>query len=120
MDTTQRIRVEDLAKAVLEARNGHPGMCLADMYNPETMPADLKKAHEALDKAVDALYRPRKSFASDEDRLQVLFDLYEGLVKARNGEPAGTDAPKKRRSKRLLEATESAGGGDEGVQAETS
>ncbi|MCR5256906.1 MAG: hypothetical protein K6E40_01950 [Desulfovibrio sp.] len=81
----QQARIRELADGVLAARDEHPDMCLADMYNPESMPEDLLEAHHALDLAVDALYRPGKPFSSDEDRLQVLFKLYEGLVKAKEG-----------------------------------
>ena len=39
------------------------------------MPPDLRRAHQALDKAVDAAYG-RKSFASDAERVAFLFELY--------------------------------------------
>ena len=42
-------------------------------------------AHEALDLAVDALYRPGKPFESDEDRLQLLFQMYEDLIRKKEG-----------------------------------
>ena len=54
-------------------------MTLADMYDPDKMPEPLRAAHTALDIAVDGLYR-KKPFASDEERLQLLFELYEKLV----------------------------------------
>lgn len=56
-------------------------MSLGQMYNPETMPEDLKNAHQKLDAAVDRLYNP-KGFTSDEDRLKTLFAMYADLVKA--------------------------------------
>jgi hypothetical protein len=43
------------------------------------MPADLRRAHNALDKAVDRLYRPAP-FATDRDRVEHLFGRYEALV----------------------------------------
>jgi hypothetical protein len=52
---------------------------LADLYDPDTMPANLRKAHKALDTAVDRLYR-RAPFDSDRDRVEHLFGLYEKLV----------------------------------------
>jgi hypothetical protein len=75
----QRARVEQLAQAVLDARAAHPTSSLADLYDPDTMPANLRKAHAALDSAVDKLYRPAP-FASDRDRVEHLFGRYEALV----------------------------------------
>jgi hypothetical protein len=62
-----------------EARERYPAASLADLYDPDTMPGDLRKAHAALDQAVDRLYRPAP-FASDRDRVEYLFGRYEALV----------------------------------------
>jgi hypothetical protein len=75
----QRDRIEALAQAVLDARAAHPTSSLADLYDPDTMPGNLRKAHGALDAAVDRLYRPAP-FASDRDRVEHLFGRYEALV----------------------------------------
>lgn len=75
----QREKVETLAQAVLDARAAYPTSSLADLYDPDTMPAELRKAHTALDTAVDRLYRPAP-FASDRDRVEHLFGRYEALV----------------------------------------
>lgn len=75
----QRARIEALAQAVLDARAAHPTASLADLYDPDTMPADLRRAHHALDLAVDKLYRAAP-FASDRDRVEHLFGRYEALV----------------------------------------
>lgn len=75
----QREKVEALAQAVLDARAAYPTSSLADLYDPDTMPATLRKAHAALDTAVDRLYRPAP-FASDRDRVEHLFGRYEALV----------------------------------------
>ncbi len=45
------------------------------------MPAELTKAHQALDRAVDRLYR-KKPFESDKDRLELLFGRYRELTEA--------------------------------------
>ena len=75
----QREKISALALAVLDARANHqPGSTLADLYDPDTMPPDLRKAHTALDKAVDQLYR-REPFANDRERVEHLFALYEKL-----------------------------------------
>ena len=71
-------RLESLARAVLDARTAHPEAALADLYNPDLMPPELRKAHQALDRAVDRLYRPRR-FASERERVEHLFVLYERM-----------------------------------------
>lgn len=76
---TQRTKIETLAKVVLDARAAHPTSSLADLYDPDTMPGNLRKAHAALDTAVDRLYRAAP-FASDRDRVEHLFGRYEALV----------------------------------------
>lgn len=75
----QKARVRELAQAVLDARAAHPGNTLADLYDPDVMPRDLRRAHQALDGAVDRLYRAA-AFPSDRDRVEHLFALYERLV----------------------------------------
>lgn len=77
-DAKAQKRIEALAQKVLDARAAHPNATLADLYDPDVMPPDLRKAHKALDQAVDALYRPTP-FASDRERVEHLFMLYEKL-----------------------------------------
>ncbi|MCB0532592.1 MAG: class I SAM-dependent DNA methyltransferase [Saprospiraceae bacterium] len=72
----QKQKVEAAAQAVLDARANYPGSSLADLYDPVTMPPDLVKAHQALDKAVDLCYRPQ-AFTSELGRIEFLFGLYE-------------------------------------------
>lgn len=72
-------KIRALVQAVLDARLAHPKATLADLYDPLLMPPDLRKAHKALDLAVDRLYRPAP-FASDRERVEHLFMLYEKLV----------------------------------------
>ena len=68
--------LEPLAQAVLDARAAHPGATLADLYDTDLMPADLRDAHRALDRAVDRLYRKRP-FSGDRERVEHLFALHE-------------------------------------------
>lgn len=79
----QRKLIETLAGNVLIAREMHPDMTLADLYDPDKMPDDLRKAHHELDLAVEALYRKRP-FENDEDRLHHLFERYEKLVRGKD------------------------------------
>jgi hypothetical protein len=77
-DQKNRNKVRSLAQAVLDVRMNHPESTLADLYDPEVMPNDLRKAHRELDEAVDRLYR-REPFASDRERVEHLFMLYEQI-----------------------------------------
>ena len=68
-----------LVDAVLDARAAHPDTTLANLYDPDQMPMALRKAHAALDRAVDRLYRT-KPFSSERERVEHLFGLYEAMV----------------------------------------
>ncbi|WP_027249303.1 class I SAM-dependent DNA methyltransferase [Planktothrix agardhii] len=74
----QKQKVETAAQKVLDTRAKYPDISLADLYDPLTMPPDLVKAHQALDKAVDLCYRPQP-FVSELNRIEYLFSLYEAL-----------------------------------------
>lgn len=63
-------------RAVLRARSNHPDSTLAELYDPDLMPNELLKAHAALDRAVEKLYRPKK-FISNAERVEHLLALYE-------------------------------------------
>ncbi len=67
------------ADDVLKVRAKFPDSSLADLYDPLLMPPDLLKAHQALDKAVDAAYGV-KSFASEADRVAFLFKRYKDVT----------------------------------------
>jgi hypothetical protein len=54
----------------------HIGACLADSYEPQTMPTELLPAHETLDKDVDKCYRAQ-AFTTDAKWVEYLFELYE-------------------------------------------
>ncbi|MGX9688561.1 type IIL restriction-modification enzyme MmeI [Deinococcus wulumuqiensis] len=71
--------VEQAAQQVLDARTNHEGSTLADLYDPLTMPADLRKAHNMLDRAVDALYG-LKVGSTEAQRLALLLTRYQKLV----------------------------------------
>ena len=86
--------LEPLAQAVLEARAAHPRATLADLYDPDLMPPNLRRAHQKLDRAVDRLYR-RASFKSERERVEHLFALYERLQA-----PLAAEASGKGRSRR--------------------
>jgi hypothetical protein len=79
LDDVAKQALEKLAKIVLDARAAHKGATLADLYDPDVMPEDLRTAHHTLDEAVDRLYR-KAPFASDRERVEHLFGLYEKLA----------------------------------------
>ena len=76
--SSDRSKLEPLAQAVLDARAAHPDATLADLYNPDLMPPNLRRAHQAIDRAIDRLYRA-KGFASEHERVEHLFMLYEKI-----------------------------------------
>ncbi|MFM4842663.1 type IIL restriction-modification enzyme MmeI [Aeromonas veronii] len=75
----QRQEIERLAEEVLLTRAEFTGDTLAKLYDPDLMPDKLLAAHQALDSAVDRLYRDRP-FKDAADRLSCLLARYEALV----------------------------------------
>lgn len=71
----QRGQIEIATQAVINVRSGYPGVTLADMYNPDKMPADLLVAHKTLDATVEIAYGV--DFEGDEEKIVAyLFRLY--------------------------------------------
>ncbi len=75
----QRQAIEAAGQAILEARAMYPASTLADLYDPLTMPTELRKAHQANDKAVDAAYG-YKGDKTDAVRVAFLFALYQKIT----------------------------------------
>jgi hypothetical protein len=73
----QEAAIEEAAQAVLDARARFPDSSLADLYSPLTMPPELVKAHQKLDKAVEKAYG--RSFDDDSQRVAYLFELYQKM-----------------------------------------
>ena len=89
-------KLEPLAQAVLDARTAHPNATLANLYDPDLMPPNLRRAHQTLDRAVDRLYRPG-GFTSERQRVEHLFMLYEKMRAPL--EAARQAKPKRRRTR---------------------
>jgi hypothetical protein len=88
----KRAAIEAAAQAVLDARASFPESSLADLYDPLAMPPALSKAHQQLDKAVDAAYA-YKGQPDDASRVAFLFGLYEQMTN-------GVATPARTKSKR--------------------
>lgn len=71
--------IESAAEEVLITREYYPEKTLAELYDPDKMPQDLREAHAKLDDIVESCY-PGYPFASDEARLECLFKLYEKMT----------------------------------------
>ncbi|MDT8315434.1 DNA methyltransferase [Roseomonas mucosa] len=71
------------AEDILLAREAHYPATIADLYDPETMPADLRAAHERNDEVLERIYIGRR-FRNDTERLEKLFELYTKMT-ARQG-----------------------------------
>lgn len=76
----KRQEIEQAAESVLMARELHTEKTLAQMYDPDHMPENLREAHTHLDRVVESCYRT-VPFHSDEERLEHLFSLYEKMTK---------------------------------------
>jgi len=79
------------AEAILLAREAHFPATIADLYDPETMPDDLRRAHDANDETLERIYIGRR-FKNDTERLEKLFEMYTkmtaGAPKAKGGKRA--------------------------------
>ena len=79
---SQKAKIEQTAQAILDARALYPESSLADLYDEVTMPPELRKAHQANDKAVMQAYGfPIKDF-TESDCVAELFKLYNNLTKS--------------------------------------
>jgi hypothetical protein len=84
---------------ILEEREKHSEKTLAQLYNPDKMPDDLRKAHMQNDFAIERCYRS-KPFESDEERLKFLFKLYEKMIEEEQNNGSLFEKPKKTRKKK--------------------
>ncbi|HAC32723.1 MAG TPA: methylase [Treponema sp.] len=78
----QKTKIEQTAQAILDARALYPDSSLADLYDETLMPPELRKAHQANDRAVMAAYGFSTKMTESECVAE-LFKLYESLTKSR-------------------------------------
>lgn len=67
------------AEDILLAREAHFPATIADLYDPESMPSDLREAHERNDEVLERIYIGRR-FRNDTERLEKLFELYTKMT----------------------------------------
>ena len=77
----QRLKIEQTAQGILDARALYPDSSLADLYDPLTMPIELQKAHIANDKAVMQAYGFSVKDTSEADCVAALMKMYQELTK---------------------------------------
>ena len=70
------------AEDILLAREHHFPATIADLYDPDNMPEDLRQAHERNDEVLERIYIGRR-FKNDTERLEKLFDLYTKMTKTK-------------------------------------
>ncbi|MBK0420594.1 class I SAM-dependent DNA methyltransferase [Leucobacter sp. CSA2] len=81
LSDTAKEQLTERALRVLDVREYHSELTLADLYDPDKMPENLRRAHQELDELVDSIYRKRE-FSSDEERLSLLFEMYAKMTEA--------------------------------------
>jgi restriction-modification enzyme MmeI-like protein len=78
------------AEDILLAREAHFPATIADLYDPDIMPADLREAHKRNDEVLERVYIGRR-FRNDTERLEKLFELYTAISTDKKGPRNGTD-----------------------------
>ena len=77
---TQKLKIEQTAQAILDARAKYPDASLADLYDETTMPPELRKAHQANDRTVMAAYGFDTKI-SEAECVAKLMERYRELAK---------------------------------------
>ncbi|EYD75936.1 Type II restriction enzyme, methylase subunit YeeA [Rubellimicrobium mesophilum DSM 19309] len=90
LTTGQKLSLKCCAEDILSAREAHFPATIADLYDPEGMPANLHEAHERNDEVLERIYIGR-TFKNDTERLEKLFELYTKMT-------TGQGTPKKRKA----------------------
>ena len=76
----QKNLIEQTAQKILDVRGKYPDSTLADLYDELTMPADLRRAHRANDRAVAAAYGFENILDDEPAIVAALFEQYEALT----------------------------------------
>ena len=83
LSAAQKSQLEAHVIEILDAREAHPGKTIAWLYDPQTIPANLLKAHRDLDDTLERIYIGRP-FKNDTERLEHLFKLYAAMIKKKD------------------------------------
>jgi len=75
----QKLELEDSAARLMLAREAHFPSSIDELYDPEAMPDDLRRAHDENDEVLERIYIGRR-FRNDTERLEKLFDLYTRMT----------------------------------------
>ena len=78
--TEQKAKIKKTAQMILDARAAHPDCSLADLYDETVMPADLRNAHQANDKAVMEAYGFWGKLNSESECVAALMKMYQELT----------------------------------------
>ncbi|MGE0048017.1 MAG: type IIL restriction-modification enzyme MmeI [Acidithiobacillus sp.] len=99
MSTTPRLSavLTRCAEDILLAREHHFPATIADLYDPENMPADLRAAHDRNDEVLERIYIGRR-FKNDTERLEKLFELYTKMT-AGAATPVASKSKTRKRSR---------------------
>ena len=81
------------------AREAHFPATIADLYDPDNMPADLREVHERNDEVLERIYIGRR-FRNDTERLEKLFELYTKMTAGQR-----SAAPGRSRQRQAAEGT---------------
>jgi hypothetical protein len=87
------------AENILLAREAHFPATIADLYDPDAMPENLRQAHEHNDEVLERIYIGRR-FKNDTERLEKLFDLYTKMVAKAGTAKQAKAAPAKRAARK--------------------
>ena len=85
----QKEKISKTAQAILNARALYPDSSLADLYDELTMPVELRRAHQANDKAVMEAYGltkivdGKKTWLTESETVARLFEMYEEITKTK-------------------------------------
>jgi type I restriction-modification system DNA methylase subunit len=99
ISTQRKNEITQAVFRILEEREKHSDKTLAQLYDPDKMPAGLREAHRQNDEIIEKCYRSTP-FTSDEERLEYLFKLYEKMIAEEKEQGTLFAKEKKTRKKR--------------------
>ncbi len=94
-----KVDLSRCAENILLAREAHFPATIADLYDPDTMPENLRQAHEHNDEVLERIYIGRR-FKNDTERLERLFDLYTKMVAKASSAKQDKAAPVKKAARK--------------------